>query len=160
MIELVINFFSIFVNLVKSVANIDYLDDEFALKLSYEFRTREALMAGLKSYPPYNRYIRSSDGSVKRITKNQSLSSIFKQMNIRSKLDKRTPTKINNAASNNKSLNDSHVGDRPQQNVQGASSSSLSPTFEIYNVFKKELFDLNRRKANVPFESEVIFVRI
>ncbi|KAH9494174.1 Zinc finger protein aebp2 [Dermatophagoides farinae] len=131
------------VDSVKSVANTDYLDDEFALKLSYEFRTREALMAGLKSYPPYNRYIRSSDGS----------------MNIRSKLDKRTPTKINNAASNNKSFNDSHVGDRPQQNVQGASSSSsssLSPTFEIYNVFKKELFDLNRRKANVPFESEVI----
>nr|XP_046912759.1 uncharacterized protein LOC124493701 isoform X2 [Dermatophagoides farinae]XP_046912760.1 uncharacterized protein LOC124493701 isoform X2 [Dermatophagoides farinae]XP_046912762.1 uncharacterized protein LOC124493701 isoform X2 [Dermatophagoides farinae] len=111
---------------VKSVANTDYLDDEFALKLSYEFRTREALMAGLKSYPPYNRYIRSSDGSVERITKNQSLSSIFKQMNIRSKLDKRTPTKINNAASNNKSFNDSHVGDRPQQNVQGASSSSSS----------------------------------
>nr|XP_027204116.1 uncharacterized protein LOC113797864 isoform X2 [Dermatophagoides pteronyssinus]XP_027204117.1 uncharacterized protein LOC113797864 isoform X2 [Dermatophagoides pteronyssinus] len=138
---------------VKSVANTDYLDDEFALKLSYELRTREALMAGLKSYPPYNRYIKLTDGSVERIPKNQSLSSFLKQI----KSDK----KINTAASNNKSFNNSNVvGDRQQPNVQGAStsksSSSLSQTFEIYNVFKKELFDLNRRKENVPFESEVI----
>lgn len=146
---------------MKSVANTDYLDDEFALKLSYEFRTREALMAGLKNYPPYNRYIKFSDGSVERIPENQSLSSFLKQINnIRSKSDK----KINTAAynNNNKSFNSSNVvGHRQQLNVQGAStlssSSSSSQTFEIYNVFKKEIFDLNLRKENEPFKSDVSF---